>query len=387
VTQETNMIFSRQNNREISRRQHERDDLVDVNHPSIEGYRLSKWDPYDLRHDIERASLEASSQGDHIWTSSESIQMEAGSTWLAMARKSIGHGLIDYAAKDGKIPQDVATAACANYEIADGWVQYREKVRAAGDDYSLDIDPSVIAPSWPQPNMASPISRELLSAAYQTAGLMVVMYLPAVLETLSSSLPYPPEYRGYDKETTTKLRTIQQKIELIDMYWSDSLDPNVPPGDRIYREVIEVLEEITLFGAESLVPVVGNPFYKLAKKPKPAAAIDSNAFDPAAARPPREIAQVSTPAFDPSTLRARTTDASAPTTPVATGEPFDPSRFHGTSAPTEQPAPLEAFRPAAYISRYLGAHAVTAFDPTAHLGHAASPNKSEPFDPTKYGPK
>lgn len=86
--------------------------------PTIDGYRYASWDPYVLLDDIRSTSLDANSAGDHLWVSTEQLQLTAATTWLAAARQSIGNTLIIANENNGHIPADVAEVALANYESA-----------------------------------------------------------------------------------------------------------------------------------------------------------------------------------------------------------------------------------------------------------------------------
>jgi hypothetical protein len=379
-------IFGNDKNKEPRGPRVERVDMTGV----FDGYQHTSWDPYSLiRDEISSITLEASTHGDHLWTSSEALQMEAGSTWLAAARQAVGSELIN--AKDvQKMPKDVADMALKNYQSSRIWLEQHEAIALDQDHYALDTSSLAVAVQWPQPEVQA-LSQELLASSYETAKHLLFFYLPTLLQNLEMNVPYPAEYKKYDQQIARKVEAIQQRFQAVESNWNDKLHPNVAPGDQVYKAMTALIEDIIRLGMECMVPVVGNPFYKLAKK-KPFS-VDPTAFSPTQKQPPRPAAvEPSGPAFDP-TRRHPSAPTTTPT-PPPTIPGFDPQRFHhrqqpGTEATQERPA----FDVSAYVRERLGTQAVaaakeekTGFDPASHRPPVEEPQEKPAFDPRRYRP-
>ncbi len=364
----------------------ERVDMTGV----FDGYQHTSWDPYSLiRDEISSITLEAGTRGDHLWTSNEALQMEAGSTWLAAVRQAVGSELIN-GQEINKMPKDVADMALLNYQSSRAWLAQHEAIALNQEHYALDTSSLVITTEWPQPEYHT-LSPELLASTYETAKHLLFFYLPALLQNLEMNVPYPAEYKKYDQQIARKIEAIQQRFQTAESNWNSKLHPNVAPGDQVYKAMTSLIEDIVLLGVECMVPVVGNPFYKLAKK-KPFSP-DPTAFSPSAKQPPRPVAAAPAgPAFDPSRQH--------PTTPVITPTPppttpgFDPQQFHHRQQSETSPTPERpAFDIAAYVQQRLGTQAIGAvqeeksgFDPTSHRPPVEVPEEKPAFDPQRYKP-
>lgn len=383
-------IFGNEKNKEPRQPPVERVDMTGV----FDGYQHTSWDAYSLiRDEISTITIEAGTHGDHLWTSSEALQMEAGSTWLAAARQAVGSELI-HTKEVTRMPKDVADMALKNYQNSRVWLGQHETIALDQDHYTLDASSLAIAIQWPQPEVQV-LSPELLTSSYETAKHLLFFYLPTLLQSLEMNVPYPAEYKKYDQQIARKIEAIQQRFQAIENNWNDKLHPNVAPGDQIYRAMTALIEDIIRLGMECMVPVIGDPFYKLAKK-KPFS-IDPTAFSPAQKQPPHPTATATptTPAFNPTRLQPSIPTAATPTTtPPPTTPGFDPQRFHHRQQPeTGSTQERPAFDISTYIQRRLGTQAVattqeekSGFSPTAHQPPAEEPEEKPAFDPRRYKP-
>lgn len=353
------------------------------------GYQHTSWDPYSLiRDEINTISVQANAEGDHLWSSSEALQAEAGSTWLMATRQAIGDELASVA-QNGKIPRDVSEVALANYQSSRSWRQYHETTLVNANSYQIDATIAHSKLTWPQPNH-QPLSQELLTSTYETAKHLLFLYLPALLASFETSLPYPAEFKKYDQQIVRKIELIQRRFQRIDDEWNDALHPNIAPGDQVYKELAQLVEDIIQFGVVYLIPVVGDPIYKLGPKKRPFA-IDPNAFSASRSQPPRPaIEPIKSPAFDPTAMHLM--NPQSPATPPSSAA-FDPTAFQHRTADSEttiEKIQAEPFDAGQFTQRHLGAQAIAQsnssqkeFDPKSHIHPHASKDQTA-FDPKRY---
>jgi|GEM_PF-2615446 len=352
---------------------------------TFDGYRHTSWDPYSLIQDeLASINLRANVEGDHLWTSSESLQMEAAATWLTATRQTIGDDLIAVA-HDGNLPQDVANIALVNYQNSRLWHQHHEEITTGGEQPMLDSNSLEIAIAWPQQDR-QPISQPLFLSSYEALKHLLFFQLPALLSSFDTSLPRPADYTKYDQQMVHTIEGIQRRFQSLDEVWSDTLNPNIAPGNQAYSDVIKLIEDIIELGVEYLVPVIGNPLYKLDKKQS--FAVDSTAFEASKQQPPRQPPPADQPAFDPAAHRP------TPQHGIQAFEQsaFDPTAFHRQvhTSDSSIAQPSEAFDARNFVHHSDDTKDIdgtetepTAFDPAAHTG----PRRAEelpPFDPTQH---
>ena len=355
-------FFGTGKNERIQSRLH--DERVEIS-DTIQGYRHASWDPYDILHDIQSAALDATSVGDHLWTSNERLQMLAAASWLTSVHQSIGHSLISQTEKNGSLPLDVSDIALRQYELADSWLKKREAIEN-NPSFSLDTPNLPLETRWPSPDRQT-ISPELFAAVVQLPGQLIDMSLPTLLRAIDTTSFLPPEYSPYNKRVTNEAELIQKHMNQLLLSYNEHLNPNTAPGNEVYNGFVDLTERIIQFGVNALVPVTGDRFYKLPPK-KPSKKEDQNAFSSKLFRAPHPTPNPITnaPAFNPTAAKPEAPDSQNPVLQPG-GEAFNPSitRYHLPEDPPQTEA--EAFNPQRYRP-------------------PQNENTSEAFDPKKYRP-
>jgi len=258
----------------------------------LDGYRHAHWDPYGLLvNDLRTSTLEANASGYHLWDSTERLQMLSTAAWMASCRQVIGNSLLDYAqslSSNNQVPADLAEVVLTNYEEAKRWLEFREGV-ASNFSYELDSEVDVRI-TWPQPDLNTVISLELMNGVRQVFGQLQYIYHPAI-DAVVESAYRKRAFEPYRQRLTREMATLQSRVTLIEQSWAEErINPNVEPGKTLYVDMTRLLEDFVLHGVHELVPITQDKKYLAAVRQHRIAPVDDTPrqpFDPTVVRPPQ----------------------------------------------------------------------------------------------------